>query len=560
MKTTFNYDHYFLYQELSDHLSELEKKYPDIMHLDIIGTTPKGRHVYAVTISNGDSDKKPAYYIDGNTHAGEVTGSMAAMHTIDYLVTNYKEDKKVTDLIDRFTFYVIPRISPDGAEAYLTSETKLRSVDRPYLTETQENGLYDDDIDHDGVLRMMRVKTPYGAWKVNPDNPNVMLKRQPDEFEGTFYNVYPEGQVKGFDGDHFKNANPLWGLDFNRNYPFGWFSEVRQPGAGPYPLSNMENKAVVDFVLAHKNIGGVATHHTFGGMILCPPGTRPEKTSSKLDQKILKEIGKMGTEEMGYPVVAIFDSFTEDQTSYSSGAFDDWCYQQNGIPAYTTELWNMVSRAGIKQTWPSLPKTDKEMAEEYQKLIDWCQENAPEAFKPWQTCPHPQFGEVEIGGLDMKFSLQNPPVAFLTQEVEKTTRFCLRMAATLPQLTFDHIDTTKIEEDTYKIEVHIANKGYLPTYLTDETKKMKIGSPVKVELIEEKTKAVSPAEIDLGNLEGFSGVATDYFFDHSINTFDYEPIMKKATFFVEGKSGDTLKLKASCHKGGTIETTITLND
>ena len=134
------------------------------------------------------------------------------------------------------------------------------------------------------------------------------------------------------------------------------------------------------------------------------------------------------------------------------------------------------------------------------------------------------------------------------------------MAATLPQLTFDHICAIKVGEDIYKIEAHIANKGYLPTYLTDETKKMKIVSPVIVELIQGDTKAMSPAEIDLGNLEGFSGVATDYFFDHSINTFDYEPIMKKATFFVKGKSGDTLQLKASCHKGGTIETTVVLND
>ena len=94
---------------------------------------------------------------------------------------------------------------------------------------------------------------------------------------------------------------------------------------------------------------------------------------------------------------------------------------------------------------------------------------------------------------------------------------------TLPQLTFDHIDTIKIGEGTYKIEAHIANKGYLPTYLTDETKKMKIVSPVKVELMEEKTKAVSPTEIDLGNLEGFSGVATDYNASYQAYKFPRHP-------------------------------------
>ena len=558
MKTTFKYDHYFLYEELASNLKELEAKYSSIMKVESIGVTPKNRHVFAVTLSNGDASKKPAYYIDGNTHAGEVTGSMAAMHTLDYLVTNYECDEKVKALLDECTVYVIPRISPDGAEAYLTSCTKLRSVDRPYLTLEKEAGLNDEDIDQDGVLRMMRVKTPYGAWKKDPENPNLMLKRQPDEKEGEFYNVYPEGTIKEFDGCHIKMANPLWGFDFNRNYPFGWFSEVRQPGAGPYPLSNMETKAVVDFVLNHKNIGGVATHHTFGGMILVPPGTRPEKTGSKLDQKTLREIAKMGTEEMGYPAVAIFDSFTEDQEAYSSGAFDDWCYQQNGIPAYTIELWDMVSRAGIEQTWPSKPKDDKEMAKEYQKLLDWCQENAPEAFKPWTTVSHPELGEVEVGGLDMKFTLQNPPVAFLQQELEKTTRFCIRMANTLPQLTFDRIDTTQVDDSTYKIEAYVANKGYLPTYLTTETKKMAIESTVKVEAASDKGTILSPVLVDLGSLEGYSGIATGYFYDHSINTFNHSPLMKKVTYYVKGEKGFTVTLKAYCNKAGTVEKEITL--
>ncbi len=42
---------------------------------------------------------------------------MCAMHTIDYLVTNYGTDDEVTKLLDEKTFYVIPRVTPDGAES-----------------------------------------------------------------------------------------------------------------------------------------------------------------------------------------------------------------------------------------------------------------------------------------------------------------------------------------------------------------------------------------------------------------------------------------------------------
>ena len=119
MKTTFKYDHYYVYEEIKSNLEYFTKTYPNLCSVETICTTPKGRSVFAVTLSCGEAKNKPAYYIDGNTHAGEVTGSMAAMHTIDYLLTNYGVDKQVTTILDRFAVYVIPRISPDGAEVYL---------------------------------------------------------------------------------------------------------------------------------------------------------------------------------------------------------------------------------------------------------------------------------------------------------------------------------------------------------------------------------------------------------------------------------------------------------
>ena len=57
------------------------------------------------------------------------------------------------------------------------------------------------------------------------------------------------------------------------------------------------------------NIGAVATHHTSGGVILYPPGTRPEKSADPDDMRRLREIAAMATEEMGYPAINIFDHF-----------------------------------------------------------------------------------------------------------------------------------------------------------------------------------------------------------------------------------------------------------
>lgn len=553
MKTTFTYDHYFKYAEVKSNLEYFSKTYPQLCQVTSIYTTPQGRDVFAVTLSSGNPSDKPAYYIDGNTHAGEVTGSMAAMHTLDYLLTNYQTDLKVREILEKFTIYIIPRISPDGAEVYLTTADSLRSVDRPYLSEKQENGLYAKDIDNNGVIAMMRFKSPSGVWMIDPKNPLLMKKRTPDQMDGEFYHVYTEGMIEG-DIDPIYPARPLWGLDFNRNYPFGWFTENRQPGAGPYPLSNPETKAVVDFVINHPNIGGVATLHTSGGIILYPPGTKPAKSAPLKDVTFFKEIGAMGTEEMGYGCINIFDSFFPDQTEFSSGAFDDWCYQSRGILAYTIELWNLEERAGCGAQWPvpTEPKTVQERMDDLGKVYEWVQKHCPEAILPWKKFDHPQLGEVEIGGLSSKFTYQNCPTEFLLQELEKTTRFTLRMACTLPRLEISKKEVTHLEGNLYKVVITIANCGYLPTYLTDALCELGLDHDVKLTIDGDLTVINGAKEVNLGNLEGFGCITSGFSYGPHIHTSAYKPLEKKVSYVISCQPNTKISIQATGAKTGTI--------
>ena len=263
----YPFDHYYLYEELTSCLKELAADHPRLMKLSSICTTREGREVWACEITNeqtGGALTKPAYYVDGLHHAGEVTGSMAALHFVVTLLQGYGENETVTKLLDTSTVYVIPRISPDGAETYLATPEKLRSVNRPYPKEKRGPGLHAKDMDGDGVIRLMRVESPTGAWKECPEDPRIMMKRQPADFGGKYYDLYPEGYIEDFDGVNIFPAEEKWGLDFNRNYPLGWFPEARQPGAGKYPLSNPEIRAVADFVLSHPNICAAVTYHTSG--------------------------------------------------------------------------------------------------------------------------------------------------------------------------------------------------------------------------------------------------------------------------------------------------------
>ena len=556
METTFKYDHYYKYVELKSNLEYFEKEYPDLVKLDINCVTLENRNQYVITLTNkknGSALDKPGWYLDGNIHAGEVTSSMTAMHTIDYLLTNYGSNKEVAKVLDNNTIYVIPRVSPDGAETYLSTPYSLRSVNREYLS--KEGGIKSEDIDNDGVIRMMAIPSIYGAWKKDPNNPDSMLKRSPSDDDGEFFDIYPEGILEEC-GENLKLKKETWGLDFNRNFPFGWFSDSRQPGAGKYPLSNIETKAIVDFVLDHPNIGGAAIGHTSGGIILYPPGTKKAKDAPFNDIKSLKEIAKMGEEELGYKPMNIFDSFMTDQENYDSGALDDWFYQAKGIPSYTMEFWDVASKAGVPDKWGSEEETIEDSLKRFNAIVKWVKENAPEHFVPFKEYDHPTFGKVLIGGFNYKYTVQNPPTKFLLKECENDTKFNIRFIKAMPKLIIDSLNKEEVSNGVYKISVVIGNVGYLPTNLTDEAINLHEDKPVKVSI--DNVNLISGKQIEeIGNLSGYSRTITGPYYGE-ITTFESAASKKKVTWIIKANKGDVIKISAKQEKAGTVTSSITI--
>ena len=72
--------------------------------------------------------------------------------------------------------------------------------------------------------------------------------REPGEFGGSYYRLMPEGTLKNWDGLQIKVNKDREGLDLNRNFPSQWRQEYEQVGAGPYPTSEPEVRAMVDFI------------------------------------------------------------------------------------------------------------------------------------------------------------------------------------------------------------------------------------------------------------------------------------------------------------------------
>src|SRR4051794_7983989 len=117
---TFN--HLYTYDELASALHALAADHPTLMTVESAGKSYEGRDIWLATVTNqatGPHHEKPAVWADANIHSVEHTGAVAALYLIHKLVTQHGRDDQVTLAVDTRTFYVMPRLTPDGAELAL---------------------------------------------------------------------------------------------------------------------------------------------------------------------------------------------------------------------------------------------------------------------------------------------------------------------------------------------------------------------------------------------------------------------------------------------------------
>jgi len=459
---------YPTYAELTERLESLAARYPHILSLSSIGETPEGRSIWMATLTDtrvGDGENKPAIWLDGNTHAAELASSAMCLYACEQLCEGSEEQDDIRQLLERVTFYVVPRISADGAEFVLREGKPLRSAPRPW-PEDRPPGFQVEDMDGDGRVRQMRVQSPGGAWKSSSEDSRLMTARGPGDQGGPFYDLYPEGFFEeGADLEKGLDGTSSYGHDFNRNYPQGWRGVYDQKGAGDYPLSHPETRAVVDQFLRCNRVSVALTYHTYCGAILRPFSDGPDEGMNAHDLGVYEDLGKMGSATTGYPAFSVYHGFTRLLPTKITGGFDDWAYLHTGAFAFTIELWNVAERAGVQIDNPANFHFMGGMSDaQLKQVLDWSDQHPQhKGFKDWTPVDHPQLGPVEVGGWDRIGFWQNPPASELEAECEKNFRFVLDLANTVPQLGPVEVDTKLLGPGVWQVTVAVSNEGYLPT-------------------------------------------------------------------------------------------------
>jgi murein tripeptide amidase MpaA len=545
-----DFTRYYRYDEVATTLNAFAEEYPQLAELRSIGTSHEGRAILLLTLTNratGPDIEKSAYWLDANIHATEVTGCMGALHFIQRLLTGYNVEPKITALLDNRAVYVVPCVNPDGMEQALSSPVYVRSGTRPYPYTDERDGLYPADIDGDGVIVQMRVPDPDGGWKISAHDDRLMRRRAPDESGGQYYRVYTEGLIRNFDGYEVKIAPPAQGLDFNRSFPYIWAPEGVQRGAGPFPLSEPETRALVEFLSSHLNVSGAISYHTYSGAILRPYSDKADENMQIDDLWTYKTIGDRGTEITGYPNVAVFHGFRYHPRTVMSGAFDDWAYDQLGIYAFTVELWDMIGEAGIKDR-DFIEWMRNHPEEDDLKLLKWDDEqNGGKGFVKWQPFAHPQLGHVEIGGWIERRTFGNPPEQFLLKTLEPNTEFALAHAQMGPQLELREFSAEAQGDGLYRLRAVLVNSGYLPTYGSKRALELKTIRPIEVRLDLPTGADLVSGEV-FTEIGQFEGRANKYALWGGSYPTDH---LKKLEWVVRAAPGTTIALTAASQRAGT---------
>lgn len=111
-----DWDFYPTYEAYVDMMYQFAADYPSLCQIVSIGTTGQGRELLMAKISDnvGIEENEPQFLYTSSMHGDETTGYILMLRLIDYLLSNYGTDPRITGMVDNIEIWINPLANPDG--------------------------------------------------------------------------------------------------------------------------------------------------------------------------------------------------------------------------------------------------------------------------------------------------------------------------------------------------------------------------------------------------------------------------------------------------------------
>ncbi len=205
----------YSYTEMVNDINELQMKYSEYVHVNVIGVTVDNRNIYDVVLGNPNAEK--CVMFQATCHAREYMCSQLVMRQIEYYLDNYYKEyggESYKDIFDQVCVHIVPMTNPDGVT----------------LAQKGVYGIKSSSL-RKRLKKMPGISNP-SNWKAN---------------------------TRGVD------LNNQFDYRFKRKKSLKKYARYAGYG-GPYPVSERESKALL-YVVNTYSPKAVVNYHAMGNVI-----------------------------------------------------------------------------------------------------------------------------------------------------------------------------------------------------------------------------------------------------------------------------------------------------
>lgn len=301
----------YTYTEMVRDIKILQKKYPDLIKIKIIGKSEYGRNIYAFSVGKGEA----TVFINGSHHAREWLTTNLNMYMADQYAYAYTHKQKINGydaykILNATTIWFVPMVNPDGVTL-------------------QQSGLsaFPQKV-HKALIKMNGGSKNFKRWKANGK-----------------------------------------GVDLNRQYDANW-KYIKGPTSPSYknykgkaPNSAAETKALLKFV-DQINPEMAVSYHSAGKILYWKYKQTGDRY--KRDLVYAKKIGSMTGYSLMYP---------SNKPGTGGGGFTDWFVDAKKRPGFTPEIARYTGETNppiseFSKTWSENKAIGLYVAQEGGKLFD----------------------------------------------------------------------------------------------------------------------------------------------------------------------------------------------